>query len=118
VLWPDHCVQGSPGAQLCDGLAIDHAILILRKGYHADIDSYSAFTEADGKTSTGLASFLREKRHRPGFRLRPRHRLLRRLVGADARANGFEAFVIDDACRAIDAMTRSVWLGQGWIRRK
>ncbi len=61
VLWPDHCVQGSPGAALHKGLAVDHAILIIRKGYHPAVDSYSAFMEADRKTSTGLAGFLKEK---------------------------------------------------------
>jgi nicotinamidase/pyrazinamidase len=103
VLWPDHCVQGSPGAQLCDGLVIDHAILILRKGYHADIDSYSAFTEADGKTSTGLASFLREKGIDRVFACGLATDYCVAWSALDARANGFEAFVIDDACRAIDA---------------
>ena len=103
VLWPDHCVQGSPGAELCDGLAIDHAILILRKGYHAGIDSYSAFTEADGKTSTGLAGFLREKGIRRVFACGLATDYCVAWSALDARAQGFESFVIDDACRAIDA---------------
>jgi nicotinamidase/pyrazinamidase len=57
VLWPDHCVQGTDGAALSKDLAIRQAGLILRKGFHQDVDSYSAFTEADG-TSTGLAKYL------------------------------------------------------------
>jgi nicotinamidase/pyrazinamidase len=96
-------VQGSPGAELCDGLAIDHAILILRKGYHAGIDSYSAFTEADGKTSTGLAGFLREKGIRRVFACGLATDYCVAWSALDARAQGFESFVIDDACRAIDA---------------
>ena len=59
VLWPDHCVQGSPDAALHKDLALPKAQLIIRKGYHQGTDSYSAFTEADGKTSTGLAAYLR-----------------------------------------------------------
>ena len=58
TLWPDHCVQGTPGAALHAALATDKAFLILRKGMHAGVDSYSAFVEADGKTTTGLAALL------------------------------------------------------------
>ena len=102
VLWPDHCIQGSPGAQLVDGLEVPHAALVIRKGHHPGIDSYSAFLEADGRTRTGLAGYLRE-------------RGLRRLLVAglatdycvawtalDGQASGFETWVIEDASRAID----------------
>ena len=61
VLWPDHCVQDTPGAQFHAGLQIPHAELILRKGYRRDIDSYSAFYENDHATPTGLAGYLRER---------------------------------------------------------
>ena len=61
VLWPDHCVQGTEGAQLSEGLKITNAELIIRKGFHNDVDSYSAFLEADKKTHTGLASYLKER---------------------------------------------------------
>src|SRR6266571_6368927 len=61
VLWPDHCVQETPGAALHAGLKIPHAQLVIRKGHHRAIDSYSAFLEADRKTTTGLAGFLKEK---------------------------------------------------------
>src|SRR5258708_5654453 len=60
VLWPDHCIQGSAGAALHRDLAIPHAELIIRKGYNSEVDSYSAFREADG-TPTGLAGYLRER---------------------------------------------------------
>jgi nicotinamidase/pyrazinamidase len=103
VLWPDHCVQGSPGAAFHKGLATDHAILILRKGYHRGIDSYSAFTEADGKTSTGLAGLLRDKGVRRVFACGLATDYCVAWSALDARANGFETLVIEDACRAIDA---------------
>src|SRR5260370_18091307 len=59
VLWPDHCVQGTDGASLSKDLSIPQAALVVRKGFHKDVDSYSAFTEADGKTTTGLAAYLK-----------------------------------------------------------
>src|ERR1700730_14208972 len=62
VLWPDHCVQGTDGAALSKDLAIPQAELVVRKGFHKDVDSYSAFTEADGKTTTGLAAYLRARK--------------------------------------------------------
>ena len=62
VLWPDHCVQGTDGASLSKDLAIPHAGLVIRKGFHKNVDSYSAFTEADGKTTTGLAAYLKARK--------------------------------------------------------
>jgi nicotinamidase/pyrazinamidase len=102
TLWPDHCVQGSPGAALHKGLAVDRAILILRKGYNPNIDSYSAFAEADGETSTGLAGFLEEKSIRRVFACGLATDYCVAWSALDARARGFETFVIEDACRAID----------------
>jgi nicotinamidase/pyrazinamidase len=102
ALWPDHCVQGSPGAALHEALAIDHAIMILRKGYRAEIDSYSAFMEADRKTTTGLAGFLREKGVRRVFACGVATDYCVAWSALDARAEGFETFVVEDACRAID----------------
>src|SRR5881409_1755987 len=58
ILWPDHCVEGTPGADFHPGLDVAHGELILRKGYHRDIDSYSAFFENDRQTPTGLAGYL------------------------------------------------------------
>ena len=62
VLWPDHCVQGTEGASLSKDLSIPQAGLVIRKGFHKDVDSYSAFTEADGKTTTGLAAYLKARK--------------------------------------------------------
>jgi nicotinamidase/pyrazinamidase len=103
VLWPDHCVQGSPGAALHKDLSIDHAILIIRKGYNKEIDSYSAFTEADRRTSTGLAGFLKEKGVRRVFACGVATDYCVGWSALDACANGFETFMIEDACRGIDA---------------
>lgn len=103
VLWPDHCVQGEPGAELHAGLDIDAAFLILRKGANPAIDSYSAFTEADGKTTTGLAALLKARGVRRVFACGLATDFCVAFSALDARLAGFETFVIDDACRAIDA---------------
>jgi nicotinamidase/pyrazinamidase len=78
ILWPDHCVQGTPGAEIREDLRITHAELVLRKGYHRDIDSYSAFFENDRRTRTGLSGYLRERGFNRVFHGRPR--LLRSLL--------------------------------------
>jgi nicotinamidase/pyrazinamidase len=102
VLWPDHCVQGTTGAVLHPDLATDLAFLILRKGMHAAVDSYSAFVEADGKTTTGLGALLRARGVKRVFACGLATDYCVAFSALDARAAGFEAFVIDDACRAID----------------
>jgi nicotinamidase/pyrazinamidase len=103
TLWPDHCVQGAPGSQLHQGLDVDSAFLILRKGVNSDVDSYSAFTEADGKTTTGLAALLEARGVRRVFACGLATDYCIAYSALDARAAGFETFVVDDACRAIDA---------------
>jgi len=103
TLWPDHCVQGAPGAALHEALAVDSALLILRKGANPTIDSYSAFTEADGRTTTGLAALLKARGARRVFACGLATDFCVAYSALDARAAGFETFVIDDACRAIDA---------------
>jgi nicotinamidase/pyrazinamidase len=102
VLWPDHCIQGSEGAQLHRGLAIDHAQLILRKGYHPGVDSYSAFVEADGTTRTGLAGYLRERGIDTCYVCGLATDFCVAWTAIDARRSGFRALVVEDACRAID----------------
>jgi nicotinamidase/pyrazinamidase len=103
VLWPDHCVQGSPGALVHFALeAQDRAFAILRKGANAMVDSYSAFAEADGLT-TGLAALLRARGIERVFACGLATDFCVAYSALDARAAGFETFVIDDACRAIDA---------------
>jgi nicotinamidase/pyrazinamidase len=103
ILWPDHCVQGSRGAALHDELAVDRAILILRKGARRAVDSYSAFAEADRGASTGLAGLLRERGVRRVFVCGLATDFCVAWSARDACASGFETLVIEDACRAIDA---------------
>jgi len=103
VLWPDHCVRGSRGAALVDGLAVDSAFLVLRKGIHAAVDSYSAFLEADRKTTTGLGALLAARGVGRVFVCGLAADFCVAFTALDARAAGFETFVVEDACRAIDA---------------
>jgi nicotinamidase/pyrazinamidase len=102
VLWPDHCVQGTDGASLSKDLAIPQAELIIRKGYHKDTDSYSAFTEADGKTTTGLAAWLKARKLQKLFVAGLATDFCVAWTAMDARKAGFDAYVIEDACRGID----------------
>jgi nicotinamidase/pyrazinamidase len=102
VLWPDHCVQGTDGAALSKDLAIPHAGLVIRKGFRKDVDSYSAFTEADGKTSTGLAAYLKARKIKRVFLAGLATDFCVAWSALDARKAGFETYVIEDACRGID----------------
>jgi nicotinamidase/pyrazinamidase len=102
VLWPDHCVQGTPGADLGKELTIPHAQLLLRKGYHKDVDSYSAFFEADRETPTGLAGYLTQRGLKAVFVAGLATDFCVAWTALDARRSGFETFVIEDACRGID----------------
>jgi nicotinamidase/pyrazinamidase len=102
ILWPDHCVQGTPGAEFRKDLQVPHAELILRKGYHRDIDSYSAFYENDRKTHTGLAGYLRERGFSRVFLAGLAFDFCIRYSAEDAKREGFDAVVIEDACRGID----------------
>lgn len=103
VLWPDHCVQGTDGAALSKDLAIPHAGLVIRKGFRKDVDSYSAFTEADGKTTTGLAAYLKARDIKNVFLTGLATDFCVAWSAIDARKAGFETYVIEDACRGIDA---------------
>jgi nicotinamidase/pyrazinamidase len=102
VLWPDHCVQGTDGAGLSKDLAIPQAELVLRKGFNKDVDSYSAFTEADGKTTTGLANYLKARKLQRVFLAGLATDFCVAWSALDARKAGFDAYVIEDACRGID----------------
>lgn len=102
VLWPTHCVQGTHDAALHAGLQVTHAQLILRKGAHPQVDSYSAFLEGDRCTSTGLAAYLRARDIHTVYLCGLATDYCVAWSALDARAAGFETWVIEDACRAID----------------
>lgn len=102
VLWPTHCVQGSFGGDFHPDLHTQAAQMIIRKGHHQSIDSYSAFMEADRKTLTGLSGFLKEKQIQRVFVAGLATDFCVAWTAMDARRFGFECVVIEDACRAID----------------
>jgi nicotinamidase/pyrazinamidase len=102
VLWPTHCVQGTEGAALHRDLDVPHARLVIRKGHHVDVDSYSAFMEADRTTPTGLAGYLRDTGVKRVFCCGLATDYCVAWSALDARSAGFDVAVIDDACRAID----------------
>ncbi len=102
VLWPTHCVQGSEGAAFHPGLATGGADLVLRKGFRAEIDSYSAFFENDHVTPTGLAGYLRERGVSEVVMVGLATDFCVRFSAVDAAIHGFGVTVLEDACRAID----------------
>ena len=102
VLWPDHCVQGTNDAALHKDLKLPTAQLIIRKGYNQGVDSYSAFEEADRKTVTGLAGYLKARGIKTVYVTGLATDFCVGWTAIDARKAGFEVYVIEDACRAID----------------
>ena len=102
VLWPDHCVQGSDDAALHKDLKLPTASLIIRKGHNKNVDSYSAFVEADGKTSTGLAAYLKAHGVDTVYVTGLATDFCVAWTALDARKLGFNAYVIEDATRGID----------------
>ncbi len=103
VLWPDHCVQGTQGAELVKGLDIPHAQLVIRTGYRRSVDSYSAFYEADAKTATGLGGYLKQRGLETVFVAGLATDFCVAFTAPDARKEGFSCYVVEDACRGIDA---------------
>jgi len=103
VLWPDHCVWNTEGAQLSPVLDLPHAQLVIRKGYNGEVDSYSGFREADRTTRTGLDGYLRERGLRRLFVVGLATDFCVAWTALDAVAAGFETFVIEDATRPINA---------------
>ena len=102
ILWPDHCVQGTRGAEFRSDLDIPQAALVIRKGFRPHIDSYSAFDENDRKTPTGLAGYLRERGLKRLFVAGLALDFCVRYSAEDARREGFDVIVVEDACRGID----------------
>jgi len=111
TLWPDHCVQGTPGAEFHPELGIGHVELILRKGFRREIDSYSAFMENDKATPTGLAGYFRERGFRRIFVAGLALDYCVRFSATDGVQAGFEMVVVTDACRAVDlpGSVESTW---------
>jgi nicotinamidase/pyrazinamidase len=102
VLWPDHCVQGTDGAEFRSDLALTNLELVIRKGFRPHIDSYSAMFENDHKTPTGLAGYLRERGIKRVFACGLALDFCVRYSAEDAKRQGFDVVVIEDACRGID----------------
>ena len=102
VLWPDHCVQGTRDAELHKDLHLPRAQLLIRKGFHEGIDSYSAFVEADRRTRTGLAGYLNARGLDEVYVCGLATDFCVAWTALDARQAGFKVAVIEDACRGID----------------
>ncbi len=102
TLWPDHCIQGSLGADFHSGLAWTKAELVVRKGFRTAIDSYSAFFENDHKTPTGLAGYLKERGIGAITLVGLATDFCVAYSALDAVKQGFETSVRLDACRGIN----------------
>jgi nicotinamidase/pyrazinamidase len=101
-LWPDHCVQNTPGAEIDPRVQIPQAELILRKGFRQNIDSYSAFLEDDHTTPTGLAGYLRERGLTRLFLCGLAYDFCVGFSAIDGAALGFECHVLEDLSHAVD----------------
>lgn len=102
VLWPDHCVQGTPGAEFHPDLRTDYADMVIRKGFRPHIDSYSAFFENDRATPTGLAGYLRERGVTEVWLAGLATDFCVAYSALDATRLGFAVTLLEDACREID----------------
>jgi nicotinamidase/pyrazinamidase len=102
VIWPGHCIQGTPGAEFHPDLDVDGADLILRKGFRPHIDSYSAFFENDHETPTGLAGYLRERGVSEVWLAGLATDFCVHYSAMDAARLGFAVTLVEDACREID----------------
>jgi len=102
VLWPDHCVQGTKGAEFHIDLDLPNTVMIVRKGYRSEIDSYSAFFENDHMTATGLDGFLKDNGISRVFLVGLATDFCVSFSAIDAAKLGYDVVVVDDACRAID----------------
>ena len=103
VLWPDHCIQGTKGAEFHSGLDIPHAQTIIRKGYRKPVDSYSGFMEADRKTRTGLGAYLKERGINQVVVVGLATDFCVNWTATDARKAGLTTYMVAEAARAINA---------------
>lgn len=118
VLWPAHCVQNSKGAELAETLAVKGSEFKVRKGTNSEVDSYSAFFEADGKSKTILADWLRDRGITEVFLCGLATDFCVSWSALDAVKEGFKTFVLEDACRGIDvggslAAAKQQWKDKG-----
>lgn len=111
VLWPDHCVQGTEGAEFHSDLDTTPSELIIRKGFRPEIDSYSAFFENDDETPTGLTGYLKERGIDELFLCGLATDFCVKWSALDGREQGFDVYVIEDATRGID---QDGSLAQAW----
>jgi nicotinamidase/pyrazinamidase len=102
TLWPDHCVQGTRGAEFHPDLVLQHSELVLRKGFRKEIDSYSSFYENDHTTKTGLCGYLRDRGLKRLFMCGLATDFCVAWSALDGRREGFPVVLLEDACRAID----------------
>ena len=102
TLWPDHCVQGTRGAEFHPDLVLQHSELVLRKGFRKEIDSYSSFYENDRTTKTGLCGYLRDRGLKRLFMCGLATDFCVAWSALDGRREGFPVVLLEDACRAID----------------
>ena len=116
VLWPAHCVQGTPGAEISSLVHTEKACAIVRKGTRPDVDSYSGFVDADRKTRSGLAGLLRERGVTRVFVCGLATDFCVSWTALDAAAEGFETFVVTDASRAIDVNGSLAAAKDAWMR--
>src|SRR5215472_8028815 len=117
TLWPDHCVQGTKGAEFHRDLDVRRAELVVRKGFRPEIDSYSAFYENDRRTPTGLAGYLRERGFRRVFLAGLATDYCVHYSAVDARREGFDSVVVESGCRAIDlaGSLDAAWAGMAEV---
>jgi nicotinamidase/pyrazinamidase len=120
VLWPDHCIPGTKGAEFHPALNTERVAVILRKGLVPTIDSYSAFYENDRRTSTGLGGYLRSRGILRLFMAGLATDFCVQYSALDARREGFEVFVIEEAVRGIDihGSVSAAWqtMGEAGVR--
>lgn len=102
VLWPDHCMQGTPGGEFHPDLEADKIQLIIRKGFRKGIDSYSAFFENDQKTVTGLSGYLKNRGVETLYICGLATDFCVKWSAMDGIQEGFNVHVIEDASRGID----------------
>lgn len=102
ILWPDHCVQNTPGAEFPDGLDVDRIARVFRKGTDRRIDSYSGFFDNGRRNATGLGEFLKSKSVAAVHLVGLATDVCVKFTALDARSLGFETHLVLDGCRGVN----------------